>query len=40
METGHPTFVARAMYSVFGALEFILPARCKAANWPIDRKPR
>ncbi|HET7729067.1 MAG TPA: SRPBCC domain-containing protein [Usitatibacter sp.] len=40
VETGRPTFVARALYAAFGALEFVLPARCKSANWPIDRRPR
>jgi hypothetical protein len=38
VETGRPTFAARAMYAVFGALEFVLPARCRSSNWPIDRK--
>lgn len=40
VETGRPTFVARAMYAVFGAMEFVLPARCRSANWPIDRQAR
>lgn len=38
VETGRPTFVARCMYAVFGALEFVLPGRCRTQNWPIDRK--
>jgi hypothetical protein len=40
VETGRPTLAARAMYTLFGAMEFVLPARCKTANWPIDGKPQ
>jgi len=39
VETGRPKLGARMMYAVFGALEFILPAKTKTSNWPLDRKP-
>lgn len=38
VETGRPTFGARMMYAMFGAMEFVLPARTKSGLWPIERK--
>ena len=38
IETGRPALSTRLMYWMFGALEFVLPARSKSANWPIDRQ--
>lgn len=40
VETGRPTFGARMMYAMFGAMEFVLPARTKSGLWPIDGKER
>ena len=37
VETGRPTFTARVMYAVFGAMEFVLPARTRSERWPLDR---
>ena len=37
VETGRPTFTARVMYAVFGAMEFVLPARTRSEHWPLDR---
>ena len=38
VETGRPPFATRLMYMMFGAMEFVLPARTKAELWPLDRK--
>lgn len=38
VETGRPTFKARLMYAMFGALEFLLPAKTKTEHWPLDRE--
>ncbi len=38
VETGRPTFKARLMYRMFGALEFMLPAKTKSERWPLERK--
>ena len=35
VETGKPPFGTRLMYAMFGALEFVLPAKCKADHWPL-----
>ena len=35
VETGHPPFGTRLMYAMFGALEFVLPAKTKSENWPL-----
>ncbi len=35
VETGKPTFGTRIMYVMFGALEFVLPAKTKSGNWPL-----
>lgn len=35
VETGRPTFKARMMYAMFGAMEFVLPAKTKTENWPL-----
>lgn len=34
-ETGRPAFGTRAMYAMFSALEFVLPARTKTEHWPL-----
>jgi len=34
VETGRPPFGTRLMYAMFGALEFVLPAKTKSGNWP------
>ncbi len=34
VETGHAPLGTRLMYAMFGALEFVLPARTKAVHWP------
>jgi len=36
VETGRPPLGTRLMYAMFGALEFVLPARTKSGNWPLD----
>ena len=36
VETGRPPFGTRLMYAMFGALEFVLPAKSKSENWPLD----
>ena len=38
VETGRPTLMARLMYGVFGAMEFVLPARTRSEHWPLDGK--
>jgi len=35
VETGRPPLGTRLMYAMFGALEFVLPARTKSENWPL-----
>lgn len=35
VETGRPPLGSRLMYTMFGALEFVLPARTKSENWPL-----
>jgi hypothetical protein len=35
VETGRPPFGTRLMYAMFGALEFVLPARTRSENWPL-----
>ncbi len=35
VETGRPTFGTRLMYVMFGAMEFVLPAKTKSENWPL-----
>ncbi|HEY2628105.1 MAG TPA: SRPBCC domain-containing protein [Usitatibacter sp.] len=37
-ETGRPPLGTRAMYAMFGAMEFVLPARTKSEHWPLERK--
>ena len=34
VETGRPPLGTRLMYALFGALEFVLPAKTKSGNWP------
>jgi hypothetical protein len=38
VETGKPPFGTRLMYSMFDALEFVLPAKTKSEHWPLDGK--
>ena len=38
VETGRPPFKARLMYAMFGALEFVLPAKTKSERWPLEPK--
>ncbi len=35
VETGRPPFTTRLMYAMFGALEFVLPAKTKSEHWPL-----
>lgn len=35
VETGRPPLGTRLMYLMFGALEFVLPAKTKTENWPL-----
>jgi len=35
VETGRPPFGTRLMYAMFGAMEFVLPAKTKSENWPL-----
>jgi len=35
VETGRPPFGTRLMYALFGALEFVLPARTRSEHWPL-----
>jgi uncharacterized protein YndB with AHSA1/START domain len=37
VEKGRPPLGARVMYAMFGALEFMLPGRTKAAHWPLEK---
>jgi uncharacterized protein YndB with AHSA1/START domain len=34
-ETGRPPLRTRLMYALMGALEFMLPARCRSERWPL-----
>ena len=36
VETGRPPLGTRLMYWMFGALEFVLPARTKSEHWPLN----
>lgn len=36
VETGKPPLGTRLMYAMFGALEFVLPAKSKSEHWPLD----
>ncbi len=36
VETGRPPLGTRLMYAMFGALEFVLPAKTKSENWPLN----
>lgn len=38
VETGKPPLATRLLYAVFGAMEFVLPKRCRVENWPIERR--
>ena len=36
VETGRPPLATRLMYAMFGAMEFVLPARSKTEHWPLE----
>ena len=36
VETGRPPLGTRLMYWMFGHLEFVLPAKSKTENWPLE----
>ena len=36
VETGRAPLGTRVMYAMFGAMEFVLPAKSKSENWPLD----
>ena len=38
VETGRPPLGTRMMYAMFGALEFMLPAKTKTVHWPLEKK--
>lgn len=38
VETGRPPLGSRVMYTLFGALEFVLPAKTRSEHWPLERK--
>ncbi|HUQ28407.1 MAG TPA: SRPBCC domain-containing protein [Usitatibacter sp.] len=38
VERGRPPFATRLMYAMFGAMEFVLPARTKSERWPLDTR--
>jgi len=38
VETGRPPLSTRLMYWMFGYLEFVLPAKAKTENWPLEDK--
>ena len=40
VETGRATLMARVLYRVFGAMEFVLPARTRSEHWPLERKEK
>lgn len=35
VETGRPPLGTRLMYAMFGAMEFVLPAKTKSEHWPL-----
>ncbi|MEP7259704.1 MAG: SRPBCC domain-containing protein [Usitatibacter sp.] len=37
VETGRPPLMTRMMYAAMGSMEFVLPAKTKAENWPLDK---
>ncbi|MGZ5074283.1 MAG: SRPBCC domain-containing protein [Usitatibacter sp.] len=38
VENGRPPLSTRLMYAAMGALEFMLPARTKTQNWPLEKQ--
>ena len=40
VEQGRPPFATRLMYLVFGAMEFVLPARSKTEHWPLEGRKK
>ena len=36
VEEGRPPFGTRLKYRMFGAMEFMLPAKTKTGNWPLE----
>lgn len=39
-ESGRVPFGVRLMYRIFGALEFVLPARTRTRHWPLEGKEK
>jgi len=37
VETGRPPLATRLMYAMFGAMEFVLPARTRSGHWPLEK---
>lgn len=35
-ETGKPPLGTRIMYALMGAMEFVLPKRCRSDRWPLE----
>ena len=38
VETGRPPWATRVMYALFGAMEFVLPAKTRSERWPLGPK--
>ena len=38
LETGRPPLGTRLKYAMFGAMEFALPAKTRAENWPMEER--
>ncbi|MBC8023692.1 MAG: SRPBCC domain-containing protein [Burkholderiales bacterium] len=38
VERGRPPLATRLMYAMFGAMEFVLPARTRTERWPMDTR--
>lgn len=38
VETGRPSFGIRVLYRLFRVLEGVTPKRCRAENWPMERR--
>jgi uncharacterized protein YndB with AHSA1/START domain len=40
VETGTPALGTRVMYTMSGAMEFVLPSRTKTEHWPLEQKKK
>jgi uncharacterized protein YndB with AHSA1/START domain len=40
VETGKPPMGTRMMYTMFGAMEFVLPSRTRTERWPLERREK